>query len=62
MEPDEEQFTCAYPHCAEVVTKFAFVDANGNKYCSPFCRRKAEEARREALEADPEDTIPRSSG
>jgi len=65
MEAEEELFACAYSHCHKVVTQFPFEDENGNKFCSPFCRRKEKETRKaaiEALEADPEDTVSRKVG
>jgi hypothetical protein len=63
MEQDEELFACH--RCQEIVTKFPFVDQDGNKFCSPFCRRRFAEEKKaaiEAREADPEDTLPRKVG
>jgi hypothetical protein len=65
MEADEELFACTYSHCQDIVLKFPFVDENGNKFCSPFCRRKFTEEKKAAiaaLEADPEGTVSRKAG
>src|SRR6185312_11614228 len=63
---DTEIFVCAYSHCRSTVEKFPFKDEHNQKYCSPFCRRKAREEKLQAIrdreEADSADTVSEPAG
>jgi hypothetical protein len=57
-ETDVEKFTCARKECHRSVEMFAFINERNEKFCSPFCRKKHEIERRQAREADYEDSLP----
>lgn len=49
INEDYRYFQCAYPPCARRVTGFIFRNEKDRKFCSAFCRRKAEEDRKAAI-------------